>query len=166
MWRAIPVNTIKLMRRLRNERFPIPEIAKRVNVSYMSAWFYTKAEERQIKSYTEYQNYLLKKRGFASRANYCSYLSRQKAACEQLAKEKGFKSYADYSERLAEELSDLIQNSLIKIHKDQSWLAEQMGVTRQAVSLYVQRKSIPNQELLVKLYSALRVKYKTIDDLL
>ena len=65
-----------------------------------------------------------------------------------------------------QELSNLIRRRLKEIGKNESWLAEEIGVTRQAVSLYVRGRSIPTDGLLQKLYSSLDVSYETLDGLL
>jgi transcriptional regulator with XRE-family HTH domain len=55
---------------------------------------------------------------------------------------------------------------LKNLGKNQSWLAEEIGVTRQSVSLYVKGRSVPKDDLLQKLYSSLDVQYGILDDLL
>src|SRR3989338_3692446 len=92
--------------------------------------------------------------------------------------EKGekFKSYVDNQDYLArqrvnqnKEQSDLIRGRLEEMGKNQSWLAEQLGVSKQAVSLYIQGKSKPRGERLDKLLRVLNInnreKPKSIDDL-
>ena len=121
----------------------INNIAKYVSVSYHSAWVMTKGRKRGFKTITEYQ--------------------------EHLAQEKGFKTFTEYKEHLAQkrikrqgniELKNLIHSYLNKLWKNQSWLAEQIGVSRQAVSLYASGKIIPKYETLDKLFNILKVKRK------
>ena len=90
-------------------------------------------------------------------------------------KEKGFASRTEYQEHLAKErqqrpenqgLSKLIKTRLKELGKNQSWLAGEIGITKQAVSLYVQGMSVPTDDLLEQLFSSLEVSYKTLDDLL
>ena len=63
------------------------------------------------------------------------------------------------------ELSDLIKRSLKKLGKNQSWLASQIDVSRESVSKYAQGKITPDREKLKRLFSALDVPYRTLDDL-
>ncbi len=56
------------------------------------------------------------------------------------------------------ELSRLIKTRLNKLGETQTWLAEEIGVTRAAVSLYANGKLVPKEGVLEKLYSALGVR--------
>ena len=64
----------------------------------------------------------------------------------------------------------MIDNRLKELGRNQSWLAEQLGVSKQAVSLYVQGKSKPKGEKLDKLFGVLNInnmgRPKILDDLL
>lgn len=93
-----------------------------------------------------------------------------------IGREIGFKNYYEYHESLAQkrsqkqenkDLSYLIKSRLKELGKNQNWLAEQLGVTRQAVSYYVQGKMIPQNQVLTNLFSTLKVdkKPKSLDNL-
>ena len=91
------------------------------------------------------------------------------------AKKNGFASYWAYQKYLAkkrqqqpetQELRDLIKKRLKNMNKNQSWLAEQLGVRSKTVSSYVTRRSIPNRTRLRRLFTTLQVDYQTLDDLL
>ena len=171
------------------------EIANLTGVSYSTAYKLTRLEQRinpetgqQFSSYGEYQTHLARQRashgehqddlarrkGFSSRGEYQTHLAKQKGFAshgeylDDLAKQKGFSSRGEYKDDLAKrkELSDLIKKRLKELGQNQTWLSQQMGVSRQAVSYYVQGKVIPKGEHLPKLYSALEVPYNTLDDLL
>ena len=60
---------------------------------------------------------------------------------------------------------DLIKQRLKKLDKNQNWLAEEIGTSKQIVSRYAQGVYVPKKELMEKLFKALEVQYKTIDDL-
>ena len=62
-------------------------------------------------------------------------------------------------------LEELVSVSLNVLNKDLSWLAKEIGVSRQMTSLYSQGKSIPKPEILSKLFVALDTPFKTLDDL-
>ncbi|MFH1181976.1 MAG: helix-turn-helix domain-containing protein [Candidatus Woesearchaeota archaeon] len=63
-------------------------------------------------------------------------------------------------------LSDLIVTRLEELGKNQAWLAGEIGRSREMVSKYAQGKNIPSGKVLERLFLALDVPYKTIDDLL
>jgi len=56
---------------------------------------------------------------------------------------------------------------LKELGKSQSWLAQQIGVSKQAVNFYAEEVSIPQGEKLDKLLLALEIKDKpkSLDDL-
>src|SRR3989344_3975891 len=136
---------------------------------------------RQRASHGEHQDDLARRKGFSSSGEHQDDLARRKGFSSRgeyqthLAKQKGFSSRGEYETHLArqrqerpqnQELSDLIKKRLKELGQNQTWLSQQMGVSRQAVSYYVQGKVIPKGEHLPKLYSALEVPYNTLDDLL
>ena len=140
------------------------EIARQVGVSYASVYGMTRARQRvnpetgeKYKSQTEYKDYQARQRvnpetgeQFKSRTEYEKNLARQR-------KER----------RGNIELSDLIKTRLKELGKTQSWLAQQMGVSRQRVSHYANGVSIPQGEKLDKLLVALEIrdKPKSLDNL-
>ncbi len=63
-------------------------------------------------------------------------------------------------------LSALIKKRLRELEKNKSWLAGEMGITRQSVSNYINGKLIPKKDSLKLLFSSLGVPYKTIEELL
>ena len=141
------------------------EIASMTNTSYTTAWAYSHLRKSGFNSRAEYELYLIQtKRGYKSRAKY------NKA----MAKEKGHKSYAKYCNSLAEERQQRNSNIALSCFLaekskeqgiSQAELARQLGVSRQAVSMYAQGKMLPEEDVLLKIYSILNVPYKTIDDL-
>ena len=144
----------------------ITDIAKSINISYTSAWGLTEGRRQGFKNLNEYMEHLAVKKGFKNRSEYQ----------EHLAVQKGFKNLSKYREHLAvkrsqrhtnKELSDLIKYSLKKLGKNQTWLAEQIGVTRQTVSSYIHGKNIPLEETLSLLFSTLEIKRKpkSLDEL-
>ncbi|MBS3123325.1 helix-turn-helix domain-containing protein [Candidatus Woesearchaeota archaeon] len=123
------------------------------------------AQEQGFTSRTEYNGHLLLERGFTSKAEYEQYLAQQ----------NGFLSLGDYQKKMAEkrqqrhlnkELSSLIVKRLAELGQTQKWLAEQLNLTKGTISKYINASLIPKQNLLGRLFQALEVPYKTIDDLL
>src|SRR3989344_858600 len=109
-----------------------------------------------FESQTEYNDYHIRQRTnpktrklFASRTEYNDYHERQRTSRPE-----------------NQELSDLIKKRLKELGRNQSWLAEEIEVTKQRVSQYVQGKSFPKEDVLQKLYSSLEVPYKTLEDFL
>ena len=160
----------------------IKDISQSVGVSYISAWFMTEGRRRGFGSWNEYQKHLAKERGFGSYGEYREHLAKERGFGslneyrEHLAKERGFGSLNEYREHLAKEranrnsnkeLSYLIKTRLREIGKNQSWLADQIGVSRQAVSFYSQGKLIPKAEVLNRLFEVFGVerKSKTLEDI-
>ena len=116
------------------------EIARQTGVSYSSVYGLTKVRQRVNPETGE---------PFESLSQYQEYTARQRV---NRPENQG--------------LSDLINRRLKELRRNQTWLAEEMGVTRQAVSLYVKGRSTPTNDLLQRLYSSLDVPYETLDDLL
>lgn len=67
-------------------------------------------------------------------------------------------------------MKSIIKKGLNELDKNQSWLAGQLGVTRQAVSYYAHGRIIPEVETLNKLLSVLNSgenrKIKTLEKLI
>jgi len=135
--------------------------------------------EQPFESLSQLNDYLARRRvnpktgePFSSRTEYEDYLARQRVNPET---EQPFESLNQYQEYTARQrvnrpenqgLSDLIKRRLKELKKNQSWLSREIGVSREVVSKYVQGKHIPNNGVLERLFSALEVPYKTLDDLL
>src|SRR3989344_4060434 len=132
MPRKIPDETKRLMEELSTENLSVAEIARRADVSYATAYGYTKARRRGLASRNEYQEYLAKRR--------------QRQSINQ-------------------ELSDLIRQRLVELGKTQKWLAEQLGIAESSVSKYIGGRTTPRKSLQERLFNALQVEYKTLNDL-
>src|SRR3989339_594477 len=130
-------------------------------------------------SLTEYNDYHTRQRTnpetgklFESLTEYNDYHSRQRTNPETGKLFESLTEYNDYHVRQRtsrpenQELSDLIKKRLKELGRNQSWLAEEIEVTKQRVSQYVQGKSFPKEDVLQKLYSSLEVPYKTLEDFL
>ena len=66
------------------------------------------------------------------------------------------------------ELSDLVKSRLKKLGKNQSWLAEKLGVSRRIISFYCQGRSMPKKEkldALLKILNLERAKPESLDNL-
>jgi DNA-binding XRE family transcriptional regulator len=132
-----------------------------------------------FESLTQYQDYNARQRvnpetgqPFESLSQYQDYNARQRVNPETGQPFESRSQYQDYRERQKvnrpenQGLGGLIRRRLKNLGKNQSWLAEEIGVTRQSVSLYVKGRSVPKDDLLQKLYSSLDVQYGILDDLL
>src|SRR3989338_4895233 len=130
-------------------------------------------------SQTEYNDYHIRQRTnpetgklFESLTEYDDYHIRQRTNPKTRKLFASRTEYNDYHERQRtsrpenQELSDLIKKRLKELGRNQSWLAEEIEVTKQRVSQYVQGKSFPKEDVLQKLYSSLEVPYKTLEDFL
>src|SRR3989338_2814277 len=128
----------------------ITDIAKSINISYTSAWGLTEGRRQGFKNLNEYMEHLAVKKGFKNLSKYREHLAVKRS-----------------QRHTNKELSDLIKYSLKKLGKNQTWLAEQIGVTRQTVSSYIHGKNIPLEETLSLLFSTLEIKRKpkSLDEL-
>ncbi|HZX12397.1 MAG TPA: helix-turn-helix transcriptional regulator [Candidatus Nanoarchaeia archaeon] len=180
MPRKIPDETKRLMEELSTENLSVAEIARRADVSYATAYGYTKARQRGFASRSEYEKYLARQRGFASLTEYQEYLARQRGFASRseyekdLAKRRVLAPRNEYQEYLAkrrqqqsinQELSDLIRQRLVELGKTQKWLAEQLGIAESSVSKYMGGRTTPRKSLQERLFNALQVEYKTLNDL-
>ncbi|MBS3082118.1 helix-turn-helix transcriptional regulator, partial [Candidatus Pacearchaeota archaeon] len=108
---------------------------------------------------------------FTSKGEYESYQARQRTNPETGQPFTSLTELKDYQARKARrrkvnrKLEELVSVSLNVLNKDLSWLAKEIGVSRQMTSLYSQGKSIPKPEILSKLFVALDTPFKTLDDL-
>ncbi len=181
MPKKIPDETKQLMEELYAENLSVAEIARRTDVSYSTAYGYTKAKQRGFASRTEYKEHLAKQKGFASRTEYEEHLVKQRGFAsrteyeEHLVKQRGFASDYDYREHLAkqrqqqpvnQELSHLIKDQLTKLGISQKRLAIELGITEGAISRYASGRTTPRKDLQPKLFEVLKLPYQTIDDLL
>src|SRR3989344_267239 len=164
----------------------ISKIAQQIGVSYQAIYSLTRIKQRTnpetgklFESQNEYNDYLIRQRTnpetgklFASQNEYNDYHIRQRTNPETGKLFASRTEYNDYHERQRtsrpenQELSDLIKKRLKELGRNQSWLAEEIEVTKQRVSQYVQGKSFPKEDVLQKLYSSLEVPYKTLEDFL
>ena len=121
-----------------------------MSVSYSSVYGLTRVLQRGFESLGAYRDHLARAKGFESRSEYE----------QELVRKRGFESYHEYKKQLAKErtkrgpnrtISQLMKSSLAELGESQSWLARELGVSRQAVSLYAQGKSIPTGETLTQL---------------
>ena len=109
---------------------------------------------------------------FESRSQYNDYQARQRTNPET---RKPFESISQYAKHMMgqrqealenQALSHVIKTGLEELEQTQSWLAREIGVSREAVSQYAQGKCIPHDEVLERIFSALELPYHTLDDLL
>lgn len=130
--------------------------------------------QRGFDSGHEYATDRIKRKGHESYQEYRDFLARQRGevsfreqAHARYVRSLGlppedYKKYVarrtEQSKKLPEKLSTLIRRRLERLGKNQSWLANQIGVSRQAVSSYTNRKTFPGPKFLIKIFSALGVK--------
>ena len=173
----------------------ISDIAARTKVSYSTAYANIKANEWGFASAQEWRERYMQMQGFESLAGYQIQLAEQKGFISvqdhqtARAKEKGFESLQDYRNHWAQqqgygsiqeyekyragerqdinkELSTMLRQRLSELGQTQKWLAEQVRATQGAVSRYISGEMKPRKRLQERLCKALKLPYKTIDDLL
>ena len=102
---------------------------------------------------------------FESQTDYLEYRARQRTnpetgkSFESLTKLQQYRARQRTNSKKNRELSDLVKKRLEELEQNQSWLAEQLGVSRQAVSLYAQGKSLPKGEKLEQLLKIINLNY-------
>src|SRR3989344_5555575 len=134
------------------------------------------AKRRGFESTTEYKKYLVERMGFNSIAKYQKFLAKRRGFKsineyeKYLAKKKGFDSITEYQNNLAKrrqkrvlnkKLSNTINKQLEKLDRNARWLAYKLKVTDGAVSRYRDGKTTPRESLQPKLFSVLKLPYKT-----
>ncbi len=163
------------------------QISERIDVSYSTVYKLTRLKERMnpftlkifesdkeykeffahtngFKSYKEYENYRARANGFRSRASYNRAI--EKGRKLKIKNEKR-KQEEEKRKIIKQNLGDLILKRLEEFGKTKTWLAKEVGVTREAISKYSRGIYLPGDEdILQNLFSALDVDYKNLDDLL
>ena len=173
--------TKQLIKKLHSEGLSNSEIAKRADISRTTVYSHTHLEERGFASPSEYKDYLARQKGFESDSEYQQHLYQTKdfeshhEYRKHLAKKQGYKSISEYQKHLAKKrqrrpinkkLSELINARLNAIGQNKVWLAEQLGIRKVTAYDYASGKSIPNDDILIKLFMVLRISHITLDDLL
>ncbi|MEK6872362.1 MAG: helix-turn-helix domain-containing protein [Nanoarchaeota archaeon] len=160
------------IRTLHSQGVHVKEIAEQTGVSYSSVWGITKLTEKGFKTYGEYLEHLAQQKGFKTYSEYQVHLAQQRINPET---GQAYASRTEYQEHLAQqrqkhpknkELSGLINLKLEELGRNQSWLAEQLGVSGQTVSQYIQGKSIPSEKIRNKLSSVLKIGKRKLEDII
>lgn len=94
----------------------------------------------------------------AIRQGYHSYSKKRKSNSNNESDPEKIERRARKMQRNLE-LSHLITQGVYELGQTYEWLANQAGVTKQAVSLYAHAKVYPKKEVLDKIYSALGNKF-------
>ena len=109
---------------------------------------------------------------FESLKEYHEHLARKRDNPETGMPFESLAEYRDYNEKMRmgnqrnKWLGEMITAGLNQGGYCQSWLAEQIGVSRQAVSLYVSGKSFPKEETLGRLVEVLElgIEYDSLEE--
>ena len=134
---------------------------------------------KPFSSKAEYEDYNARQRvnpetgkPFNSQTKYNDYNARQKVNPETGKSFSSLEDLRDYNARQRvnknKELSDLVKSRLKKLGKNQSWLAEKLGVSRRIISFYCQGRSMPKKEkldALLKILNLERAKPESLDNL-
>ena len=139
------------------------------------------ARKKGFNSRSDYRDYLVRQRGFSSISEYEEDLAGRKGFSSRseyrndLARRNGFSSINKYQEYLAKKrqnkqenklFSKIIKGRLSELNKTNKWLADQLGINDNLVSLYVSGKSLPIINLQTKLLKTLELPYKTLEDII
>jgi len=128
---------IAKIKSLRREGKQVKDISKIIGIPYSSVYNCIRLPERGYSSRHEYLRKLAEDKGISI------YEYFKKSARRRIGKKEN------------RELSLLITTRLAEMRKTQRWLAEQAGVSHQAITLYKKGENCPREEVLEKIYSAL-----------
>ncbi|MBR9706521.1 hypothetical protein GOV14_05780 [Candidatus Pacearchaeota archaeon] len=140
-----------LIRKLHNQGLSTKEISSQLGIANSTAWIYAKSDPEETSPTTNYHDSWAQSKGYADFSDYK----------ESHAIANGFQSYSEYQAHLEnlrtqkaknQELGELIQSELKRRKKNQTWLADCVDVTHQAVSSYINAKSYPSDEVVEKIY--------------
>jgi hypothetical protein len=185
MPKKISFETKQLIFDLYAENVPISEIARTAKVSNMTVYGLTKLTKKinpetgtPFESLSQYHDYLIRQKlnpetglPFKSSGQYNSYLVAHRKNPETGFLFETMGQYITYiqNRRLSDpsnaELGNLVKRKLLELQKSQSWLSKQLGVSRQAVSGYIQGRYAPSVEVLENLSSVISVSYRDLETL-
>lgn len=134
MRKKIPQATIRRIQSLARKEYDAYSIAEAEGVSITAVRFYTGPRYERFESLMAYHEHLAELNGYASRSEY------QREADAARSQRKKYR-----------EVSKLVHDILRQQEKNQSWLANYLGVSRQAVSFYAQGKRMPSNNIYQKL---------------
>ena len=178
--KTLQKETIEKMRLLYKKNLSTKKISERLKIPYSTVYVHTRVFSGEFNSPNEYHEHLAKQRGYKSFNEYRKQWVEEKGFnslskyIEYQVKKKGFETLSKYTEHLTKKkqekeeykkLKRILQENL-KERGRQSWLANQVNITSQAVSLYLQGKAIPKEKLLRNIFHVLNLPYKTLEDLL
>ncbi|MDP6600573.1 MAG: hypothetical protein QF798_04005 [Candidatus Woesearchaeota archaeon] len=113
------------------------QLAREIGISHGTVQVYLKYDSR-----AEYENHLVKRRGFENRTEYLTHLAKEKGFestyeyQKHLAKEKGFENINEYQKHLAE------KNGFSSINEYRKHLAEKAGTLEQFIIKNRLRRSL------------------------
>lgn len=117
------------------------EISRELNIPYYRAYEHTYLANRNFNSKKDYESCMIKIRGYKSLYDYRKDLFEKR---QTIYREIGF--------------GDIVGKKLEALERNQSWLAEQVGISRQMASFIVNNKAFPSIETLTKIVSILLIK--------
>jgi DNA-binding XRE family transcriptional regulator len=139
------------------------QISKKTKTPYATVYALTKVKNRinpetrkPYKSLTELMDYNARRRINPETGKHFKSLN-------ELTK---FQDKRRSSSKLNQNLSSLISYKLTEKEKNASWLANEIGVSRQAVSKYLQGKYLPSEDILKRIFNVLDLPYTSLDDLI
>ena len=187
MTQRLPTQKVKEIERLRyKEHLSVAEISRRIGASYTAVYGYTRVREMGFKSFNEYFEDRLKKRGYKSRVDYRHKWLENKGLTgseyeSSLVPKRGFASLQEYIEnlpshkkklrmsknrRLRRILRRTIKKGLAGIGKNQAWLANSTMIPHSLVSEYATGKYLPSKERAERIFQALGLPYKKLEEIL
>ena len=126
------------------------------------------AKEKGYKNYSEMLKARRKEKGVVLKTKIPNGFQKQIDYLNFLAQKKGYESHNEYlkSKRKKNDnqglkrqgLSKLITGLLNETGKNQLWLAEQVGISAQSISMYVHAEVYPKKEIVDKIYLAFENK--------
>ena len=152
MQKKITEETKVSIKQYYNQGLSLAEVARRTKVPRTTVYNYTrgleKAQSLGYDTYTAYRNHVIREKGYASWRAYMRGLESQ-----------------HQQQQLYQESARMIMQALRRMNKTQKWLAEQLRVNKNAVTLYVQGKTLPNKEHRKKLCDVLQLDENRLENI-
>jgi len=126
--------------------------------AYMKSYYEDHREERKASDRKYYESHRKERIAYSKNYRRTHRKEREKYARKNMRKLKKNPPYKKAGNYLREKLEEL--------DKSQSWLALQLGVSREAVSEYLKGVYFPREERRRRLYKALEIKKSDLENLI
>lgn len=168
------------VKKLHEKGFSAVEILDKIDISEGTLRSYLLMIQRGFNSPIESLTEFTKKNNFSSYSNYLDHMAKKQGFNSYHERTKsriikrGYKSVFQCIKQRSlinaqkpfnKNFSSLIQNKLNELNENNSWLANEIKVSRQSVSKYVKGETLPKPSVMMRIVKVLNLGYRTIQDL-